>query len=266
MPGDLSGRKIATGMFNLSGKRFLVTGTGSSEGIGFAAARALQQLGASVFLTSLSPRVHERAEELNLSGATADLTSPEEVVALIDTAVRKLGGLDGIVNNAGMTSVVDKAEGEFDSIDSISLQAWRKSFARNVESAFLVTQAALPYLRQQSSGRIVMVSSTTGNVTAIHNDVAYAAAKASLMGMVRALAIDEASNAITVNAVAPGWIHTESQSDSEARHGLATPMGRSGSPEEVASAIAWLCSSEASYITGQMIVIDGGNSLPEGRG
>ncbi|MBI3430423.1 MAG: SDR family oxidoreductase [Actinobacteria bacterium] len=253
-------------MFDLTGKRFLVTGAGSAQGIGFAAARALQQLGASLFLTSLSPRVQERARELNTPSATADLTSQEEVIGLVTLAVEKLGGLDGLVNNAGMTSVIDSAEGEFDSIDTISLPTWRKSFARNVDTAFLVTQAALPYLRQQSGGRIVMVASTSGNVNAIYNDLAYAAAKAALVGMVRALAIDEASNAITVNAVAPGWIATDSQTTSEARHGLATPMGRSGTPQEVASTIAWLCSSEASYITGQMIVIDGGNSLPEERG
>mgnify|MGYP001570578512 CR=1 FL=1 len=252
-------------MFDLTGKRFLVTGSGSSQGIGFASARALKGLGASVFLTSLSPRAIERASELNAFGAVADLTNAAEVSALIASAVAKLGGLDGVINNAGMTSVVDKAEGEFDSINSISLDTWRKSFARNVESAFLVTKAVLPHLRLQPNGRIVMVSSTTGNVSAIHNDITYASSKAALMGMVRALAIDEAAHGITVNAVAPGWIETESQTDSEYRHGLATPMGRSGIADEVASAIAWLCTPGASYVTGQMIVIDGGNSLPEER-
>lgn len=252
-------------MFDLTGQRFLVTGAGSSQGIGFASARALKGLGAKVFLTSLSPRAIERASELSAFGAVADLTDADQVSALISTAVDTLGGLDGVINNAGMTSVIDKAESEFGSIDSISLEAWRKSFARNVESAFSVTKAALPHLRQQSHGRVIMVSSTTGNISAIHNDIAYASSKAALMGMVRALAIDEASHGITVNGVAPGWIHTQSQTSSENRNGLATPMARSGTPDEVASAIAWLCSPGASYITGQMIVIDGGNSLPEER-
>jgi 3-oxoacyl-[acyl-carrier protein] reductase len=250
-------------MFDLSGQRFLITGAGSSSGIGFSTAQALQQLGASVFLTSLSPRVHERASELNVFGATADLTAPDEVKTLVAFAVEKLGGLNGIVNNAGMTSITDKAVGEFASVDKISLTNWRKSFARNLDSAFLITQEVLPLIRHQPSGRIVMVASTTGILGATRNDVAYAAAKAALAGFVRALAIDEAANGITINGVAPGWISTQSQSEAEALQGKATPMGRSGTPQEVASTIAWLCSPEASYVTGQIIVIDGGNSLAE---
>ena len=253
-------------MFDLSGKRFLVTGAGSSQGIGFATARTLIQLGGSVFLTSLSDRVHQRAGEIGATGAPADLTDPGQVDDLISLAVARLGGLDGLVNNAGMTSVVDDGLAEFNSIDKTSLDQWRKSFARNLDSAFLVTQAALPFIRQQTQGRIVMVSSTTGTISAIHNNVAYASAKAGLMGLVKAIALDEAKNNITVNGVAPGWISTDSQTKFEIKHGDASPMGRSGTPGEVASAIAWLCSPGASYITGQLIVVDGGNSLPEEHG
>ena len=253
-------------MFDLSGKRFLVTGAGSSQGIGFAAARAITQLGGSVFLTSLSERVNERVNEIGATGAAADLTDPAQVKELISLAIAKLGGIDGLVNNAGMTSVVDDGNEEFNSIDETSIEQWRKSFARNLDSTFLITQAALPFIRQQALGRIVMVSSTTGTISAMYKNVAYASAKAALTGLVRALALDEAKNNITVNAVAPGWISTDSQTKIEMKHGDATPMGRSGTPDEVASAIAWLCSSSASYITGQLIVVDGGNSLPEERG
>lgn len=253
-------------MFDLSGKRFLITGAGSAQGIGFAAARGLHQLGASVFLTSLSPRVLDRARKLGAFGATANLTNPDEVSALVDMAVEKLGGLNGVVNNAGMTSVVDKGMDEFSSINELSISSWRKSFSRNLDSAFLVTQAALPHIRKQSGGRIVMVSSTTGTIAAIRHDVAYASSKAALSGLVRALAIDETAHGITVNAVAPGWINTESQTESEMRYGYATPVGRSGTPDEVASAIVWLCSPGASYITGQTIIVDGGNSISEERG
>lgn len=253
-------------MFNLAGKRFLVTGAGSSQGIGFAAARALQQLGGSVFLTSFSERVHVRATEIGAFSACADLTDPVQVTELISIAVGKLGGLNGVVNNAGMTSVIDGAAYESGAIDKVSLSMWRKSFARNLDSAFMVSKAALPFLRKEPNGRIVMVSSTTGTIAAMRNDIAYASSKAALMGLVRALALDEAKNQITVNAVAPGWIGTESQTESEVAHGKASPMGRSGTPDEVASAIAWLCTSGASYITGQLLIIDGGNSLQEEQG
>ena len=253
-------------MFDLTGKRFLVTGAGSSRGIGFATARELRRLGASVFLTSLSGRANDRAREIDAFGASADLTDPAQVRELITNAVEKLGGLDGLINNAGMTSVDDKGDAEFNSIDDTSLTNWRKSFERNIDSAFLVSQSALPYLREQVGGRIVMVSSTTGTISAIRKNVAYASAKAGLMGLVRALALDEAKFQITVNAVAPGWIETESQTAPEFLHGKASPLGRSGKPEEVASAIAWLCSPGASYVTGQLLVIDGGNSLSEERG
>jgi 3-oxoacyl-[acyl-carrier protein] reductase len=253
-------------MFNLTGKRFLVTGAGSPNGIGFATAREIKVLGGTVFLTSLSERVHERTTELDVSGSSADLTDPGQVQELVAIAIDKLGGLDGVVNNAGMTSVVDGGNDEFNSIGGTSLEQWRKAFARNLDSTFLVTQCALPHLRKQQSGRIVIVSSTTGNISAIHNNVAYASAKAALVGLTRALALDEAKNNITVNAVAPGWIATDSQTKFEIKNGDATPMGRSGSPDEVASAITWLCSPGASYVTGQLIVIDGGNSLPEELG
>jgi 3-oxoacyl-[acyl-carrier protein] reductase len=114
-------------------------------------------------------------------------------------------------------------------------------------------------------GRLISVASVTGPVMAMRREPAYAAAKAALVGLMRALAVDYAGVGITANAVAPGWIATGSQTEHEARQGLATPLGRSATPEEVASAIAWLATPGAAYVTGQCIVVDGGNSIAEER-
>jgi 3-oxoacyl-[acyl-carrier protein] reductase len=258
--------------FSLDGSAALITGAGSASGIGFATARLMARLGCEVVLTGASDRVLERAEELRSEGhlataLVADLTTDEGITALHQASATTKNPLRILVNNAGMTSVNApmEATGESAGIDGTSRNAFELALSRNLTSAFMVTKALLPTLRAIGDGRIIMVTSVTGSVMAMKNEVSYAASKAGLRGLMSALALDEASHGLTVNAVAPGWIATESQTDSEKAEGLVTPMGRSGSPEEIASAIAWLASPSASYITGQTIVVDGGNSIAEER-
>jgi len=257
--------------FDLTGRVALVTGAGSEAGIGFAAARLLADLGAAVEIAATSDRVIARAAELAQSGRaargrTADLTDPEEARRLVEDAIGQWGTLDIVVNNAGMTSV--SAPAAFESGDALALgpEEWRASLARNLDSAFYIARAALPTMRSNGWGRIVNVASVTGPVMAMRGETAYAAAKAGMVGLTRALALDFAADGITVNAVAPGWIATASQTDHEREQGLRTPVHRSAAPDEVAAAIAWLCTPGAAYVTGQCLVVDGGNSIAEERG
>ena len=255
---------------DLTGRAALVTGAGSETGIGFAAARALAELGASVTVAATTDRIQERVGELTLQGyaaqgSVADLTEADAAASLVRDARDHWGRLDIVVNNAGMTSVALPGSAEGGDALSLDADSWRASMARNLDSAYYVSRAALPAMREAGWGRIVMVASITGPVMAMRAESAYAAAKAGMVGLARSLAVDFAADGITVNAVAPGWIATGSQTDHEREQGLRTPMRRSATADEVASAIVWLCTPGAAYTTGQCLVVDGGNSIAEER-
>jgi 3-oxoacyl-[acyl-carrier protein] reductase len=247
----------------------VITGAGSTQGIGFAAARLLGVSGSRVVVTSTTDRIFERVGELRAAGiqaegVVADLTDQAGVDAVVACASDSFGGVEILVNNAGMTSVSDSyASG---AVGGLSLAHWHASLERNLTTSFLMTRAVVGLMQTAGYGRIVNVSSVSGPVAADGGDVAYHAAKAGVVGLTRATAIDTAASGITVNAVAPGWIDTASASDHERRMGAATPVGRSGTADEVAYAIAFLAGDGASYITGQLITVDGANSISEERG
>ena len=255
--------------FNLSSRVAVVTGAGSPDGIGFATASLLAELGAAVMIAATTARIQDRVGELrsadfDAAGIAGDLTDPRTASGLVSAALDQWGRLDIVVNNAGMISAADPVF-ESGTVESMGLATWQAALDRNLTTAFLVTKAALPAMTNRGWGRIIMVASVTGPVMAMRADVGYATAKAGMVGLTRAAAVDTARHGITVNAVAPGWIATGSQTPEEHGQGQATPTGRSGSPDEIAAAIAWLASPGASYITGQYLVIDGGNSIAEQR-
>ncbi len=255
-------------LFDLTGRLALVSGAGSAAGIGFASAELLARCGARVVLTATTDRVHERAQSLRSQGfwaesVTADLTVAADVERVIGH-VERVGGADVLVNNAGMTSVAGGGEtGDWRSSDDAT---WQASLDRNLTTAFRLSRGVLGPMTQRGWGRVVNVASVTGPVAAYPGDVAYAAAKAGMTGLTRALAVEVGSHGVTVNAVLPGWIDTASASDDERRAGRSTPVGRPGTAAEVAAAVVFLASAEASYVTGLMLVVDGGNTLQEVKG
>jgi 3-oxoacyl-[acyl-carrier protein] reductase len=247
----------------------MVTGAGSREGIGFANARRLHSAGLHVAITSTTDRIHDRARELDPSGKAvsalvADLTDEAAVRDLVESVLRQHDRIDVLVNNAGLGQTGKPLEDR--SLQESSYADWQRQIAITLNTAFLMTRAALPGMVSRKYGRIVNVSSVTGPLVSSRGSSAYSAAKAGMDGMMRAVALETAADGITINAVAPGWIATGSSSESERVAALHTPIGRAGTADEVAAAVVFLASPDASYITGQSLVIDGGNILQEAKG
>lgn len=256
---------------NFFGQVALVTGAGSSQGIGFATARLLALQGAKVAITSTTERIQSRTREIAAEGAdvfgvAADLRDLTRTQSVVHEVMERYGRLDILVNNAGMTQIGRPSETASVPLAELSEEEWDYSIAINLKTAFNITKAVLPGMLAASYGRIINVSSVTGPVVSNPRETAYSAAKAGMVGMTRSLALELARKGITVNAVGPGWIETASSTEHEIIAGKNTPIGRSGRPEEIAAAIAFLASESASYITGQMIVVDGGNSIQEYKG
>lgn len=251
-------------MAKVAGRVALVTGAGSPGGIGFAIARALVAAGAKVAVTATTDRIHARGSELGCFSHIADLTDPHQVAGLFRAVEDALGPVEILVNNAGMVqSGHEEARAQ---LAGWTDAAWAHHMALNINTTFHCCRAALPGMAERGHGRIVNISSVTGPVVTIDGSSAYATAKAAVTGMTRSIALEYGARGITCNAVLPGWIQTASSSEAEIRAGGRTPAGRPGTPDEVAACALFLASDEASYVTGAMLVVDGGNTLQEMKG
>jgi 3-oxoacyl-[acyl-carrier protein] reductase len=247
----------------LAGRTALVTG--GTRGIGRGIAEVLCGAGARVLISGRdADRGEKTADEISTPEAPcvfrrADVRSMEDLQAAADYARERFGSLDVLVHNAGIYPEIP--------LEQMSEADWDLVHTTNLKSAFFAVRACLPLLKQSPAGRIVFVSSITGPITGYPGLAAYGASKAGMDGFMRSAAIEVAPFGITVNAVAPGSIRTEGLADlgSQAIASMEAliPLRRLGEPRDVGGAVLYLASDLASFVTGQSLVVDGGQILPE---
>ena len=241
-------------MSELSGKVALVTG--GSRGIGKAIVEALAEAGARVAVVGRDlPRAEAVASALGEGHAafSCDVADEAAVDALIKQAEERLGPLDILVNNAGIT--------QDNLMVRLSTDDWDKVVDTNLKSAFLTIRAAAKGMMRRRSGRIINITSVVG-ITGNKGQVNYAASKAGLIGLTKSVAKELASRSVLCNAIAPGFIETEMTAElpEQAREALMgqIALGRLGQPSDIGAVVRFLAGPGASYITGQVIVVDGG--------
>jgi 3-oxoacyl-[acyl-carrier protein] reductase len=248
---------------SIAGRSVIVTG--ASKGIGKGIARVFASNGAKVSLVSRDlAQAEAAAAEIRSAGGiasavAADISNPEDCARMAATAIERQGGIDIVCCNAGIFPSARLGE--------MSVAQWDQVLDINLKGTFLTVNACLPGLKARGKGRIIVTSSITGPITGYPGWSHYAASKAGQLGFVRTAAIELAPHNVTVNAVLPGNIFTEGVEvlgpEYIARMTSAIPQRRLGSVDDIAYAALFLASDEASYITGQTIVVDGGQVLPE---
>jgi gluconate 5-dehydrogenase len=246
-------------MFRLDGKVAMITG--STRGLGWAMAEALAAQGAHVVITGRSDDdVQTRVRDLiargySADGRAGDLADIDDAVAGVERIAATTGRLDILVNNAGITHRAP--------IEDFPFDEWERVLRINLDAAFALSKAAVPHMRRQGGGRIINTASIMGTV-ARPTIPAYVASKGGIEALTKALAVELAPDRITVNAIGPGYVATELNTplvedpDFNAMVCSSTPLARWGQPAEIAAAAVFLASDEASYVTGQKLIVDGG--------
>ena len=248
---------------SIAGKSLVVTG--GSKGIGKGIARVFAAKGAKVLLTGRDAATgNATVDEITGAGGAAaflagDVASWDDMRAMAAAAIERHGGIDILCANAGIFPSAD--------IVDMAPEEWDETLGVNLKGSFLAVKACLPRMLEQGAGRIVLTSSITGPITALPGWSHYGASKAGQLGMMRAAALELAPHGITINAVMPGNIMTEGMDtageDYIRRMAATIPMKKLGTVEDIAYAALYFASDEAGYVTGQTIVVDGGQVLPE---